>query len=81
MRYSIEWNTNSRYCHVAQCVFEIVLRHFPPETFLDHNHGELATKLVEQFMPYSERHYARLNKLSQSVMFIDYLWHNMKLST
>ena len=75
---------------MAQILFEIVLRNFPPEFFLNEpsstpgeekrsGNAEYAAKLVEQFMPYSERHFARLNKLSQQIMFIDFAWSTMKL--
>lgn len=62
-------------------MFELVLRNYPPETFMNESDNEYATKLVEQFMPYTERHGTRLNKLAQQIMFIDYCWQNMKLNT
>ena len=79
LRYAIEWNTNTRFCHIAQSVFEVVFRNYPPE-FLLCNSSELGPKLIEQFLPYTERHQARLNKLAQQLMFIDFTWSSMKLA-
>jgi hypothetical protein len=39
-----------------------------------------AKKFIEHVLPYTERHSARLNRMAQQIMFIDYLWHNMKLN-
>jgi hypothetical protein len=44
------------------------------------SNNEYVTKLLEQFLPYTERHSARLGKLAQQIMFIDYCWQNMKLN-
>jgi U3 small nucleolar RNA-associated protein 13 len=81
LKYVIDWNTNTKYCHVAQNVFELILKNYPPELLLDDHSSnyEFASKLIEQFLPYSERHFNRVNKLAQQVMFIDFAWQNMKL--
>ena len=81
IKYGVEWNTNTKFCYIAQILFEIIFRNYPPDFLIDEeNHdSEFATKLVEQFMPYTERHYSRVNKLAQQVMFIDFAWQNMKL--
>lgn len=80
MKYAIGWNTNTKFCHLSQALFEIILRNFPPEFLIESNDNlEFSSKLIEQFLPYTERHNARLNKLAQQIMFIDYAWANMKL--
>jgi U3 small nucleolar RNA-associated protein 13 len=62
-------------------VVELVLKNYPPEFLIENESNyEFASKLVEQFMPYTERHYSRLNKLAQQCMFIDFTFQNMKLN-
>lgn len=81
LRYAIDWNTNTKFCHLAQVVFELVFRNYPPEFLLDGSDmNEFGGKLIEQFLPYTERHNVRLNKLAQQIMFIDFTWSNMKLA-
>ena len=80
LKYANDWNTNTKFCHQAQIIFEIVLRNFPPQFLMeDANNFEFGSKLIQQFLPYTDRHSARLNRLSQQIMFIDYAWSNMKL--
>jgi U3 small nucleolar RNA-associated protein 13 len=84
LKYALDWNTNTKFYQIAQIVFELVLRNYPPEFLTADNNAsreesELAQKLVEQFLPYTQRHYSRLNKLAQQCMFIDFAWQNMKL--
>ncbi len=82
LKYAIEWNTNTKFFRIAQVAFELILRNYPPEFLTDNisnEQVEFASKLVEQFLPYTERHYSRLNKLAQQCMFIDFAWQNMKL--
>jgi U3 small nucleolar RNA-associated protein 13 len=82
LKYAVEWNTNTKYFQIAQIVFELILRNYPPEFLTDNTTNEqmeFASKIVEQFLPYTERHYSRLNKLAQQCMFIDFAWQNMKL--
>ncbi len=81
LKYAIEWNTNTKFCHYAQIVFELIMRNYPPEFLVENgNNFEFSSKLIEQFLPYTERHSVRLNKLAQQIMFIDFAWSNMKLN-
>ncbi|RNA33216.1 transducin beta 3 [Brachionus plicatilis] len=79
LKYANDWNTNTKFCLIAQVVFELIMRNYPPEFLIDESNYEFAAKIIEQFLPYSERHFARLNKLSQQIMFLDFAWQNMKL--
>ena len=80
LKYAIGWNTNTRFCHLSQTLFELILRNYPPEFLIESaNNFEFSSKIIEQFLPYTERHNARLNKLAQQIMFIDFAWSNMKL--
>ncbi len=79
MKYSADWNTNTKFCYLAQIVFETILKNFSPEFLMNETNTEFVSKLIESFLPYSERHYSRLSKLAQQIMFIDFAWQNMKL--
>ena len=57
----------------------MIVRNISPEFLLDETNQEYASKLIEEFLPYTERHYNRLSKLAQQIMFIDFAWQNMKL--
>lgn len=79
LKYANDWNTNTKFCLIGQIVFESIMRNYPPEFLINESNSEFAAKIIEQFLPYSERHFARINKLSQQIMFIDFAWQNMKL--
>lgn len=79
LKYVCDWNTNTKYCYIAQTVYELIFRTYPPEVLCQGEHIDLGRQLVEQFLPYTERHYARINRLAQQVSFVDFLWNNMKL--
>jgi U3 small nucleolar RNA-associated protein 13 len=49
-KYSIDWNTNSKYCHNAQALIEVILNNFPMENLMKLNNF---SNMVEQFLPYS----------------------------
>ena len=50
LTYCTEWNTNSRNCHVAQIVINIVLRTMSPEALL---HLPNIKEFVEAIIPYT----------------------------
>lgn len=77
LRFCVTWNTNSRHCHEAQAVLGVLLRHEAPEELLAYDgvRGSL-----EALLPYTERHFQRLSRTLQAATFLDFLWHNMKLS-
>ncbi|KAM4632578.1 transducin beta-like protein 3 [Discoglossus pictus] len=77
LRYCSIWNTNSRNCHEAQSVLNILLTHEPPDSLLQYSgiRGNL-----EALIPYTERHMQRMGRLLQASMFVDFMWQNMRLS-
>lgn len=77
LRYCTIWNTNSRNCHEAQCVLNILLTHVPPDTLLQYS-GIRGT--VEALIPYTERHMQRMSRLLQASMFVDFMWQHMRLT-
>ncbi|XP_048188772.1 transducin beta-like protein 3 [Perognathus longimembris pacificus] len=77
LRFCVTWNTNSRHCHEAQAVLGVLLRHEAPEELLAYEGVRAA---LEALLPYTERHFQRLSRTLQAATFLDFLWHNMKLS-
>lgn len=77
LRYCGVWNTNSRNCHEAQCVLNILLMHEPPESLLTYS-GIRGN--VESLIPYTERHMQRMARLLQASMFVDFMWQHMRLT-
>ncbi|WAQ96702.1 TBL3-like protein [Mya arenaria] len=75
LRFSGQWNTNSRHCHEAQVVVSCVLKMYPPAKL-----QQLANLRVslEGLIPYSERHLSRMSRLLQQSMFLEYTWQCMK---
>ncbi|XP_041063249.1 transducin beta-like protein 3 isoform X2 [Carcharodon carcharias] len=77
LKFCIMWNTNSKNCHEAQSIVQILLRNEAPEQLLQYNGIKAA---VEGLIPYTERHFQRVNRLFQASMFLDYMWQNMRLT-
>ncbi|XP_068102815.1 transducin beta-like protein 3 [Hyperolius riggenbachi] len=77
LRYCTVWNTNSRNCHEAQCVLNILLTQVSPDTLLQYS-GIRGN--VEALIPYTERHMQRMARLLQASMFVDFMWQHMRLS-
>ncbi|KAM3916149.1 transducin beta-like protein 3 [Leptodactylus fuscus] len=77
LRYCSVWNTNSRNCHEAQCVLNVLLMNEDPESLLQYS-GIRGN--VEALIPYTERHMQRMGKLLQASMFVDFMWQHMRLT-
>ncbi|XP_051878001.1 transducin beta-like protein 3 [Pristis pectinata] len=77
LKFCMVWNTNSKNCHEAQHVIQILLRNETPEHLLQYNGIKVA---LEGLIPYTERHFQRVSRLLQASMFLDYMWQNMRLT-
>ena len=64
-----EWNTNARRAPVAQALLSSILRAVPFER-LKQLPG--VTALVDGLLPYTERHFQRIDKLAEASFVIDY---------
>jgi len=76
--FAAKWNMNSKHCHVAQLVLTAAL--------MSHTPQQLSTlpnirETMQTFIPYTERHFERMNRLLQQSTFVDYTWQCMKLGT
>ncbi|XP_052178407.1 protein TORMOZ EMBRYO DEFECTIVE isoform X2 [Diospyros lotus] len=74
--YIREWNTKPKLCHVAQCVLFRVFNILPPTEILEvRGIGEL----LEGLIPYSQRHFSRLERLERSTFLLDYTLMGMSV--
>eukprot|EP00004_Rigifila_ramosa_P015521 TRINITY_DN3608_c0_g1_i2.p1 TRINITY_DN3608_c0_g1~~TRINITY_DN3608_c0_g1_i2.p1 ORF type:complete len:666 (-),score=170.35 TRINITY_DN3608_c0_g1_i2:13-2010(-) len=64
-----EWNTNAKYAPVAQTVLSVLFTSVSIERLK--KCADIKTS-VEGLQAYSERHFARLDRLQQKVYFLDY---------
>ncbi|PFX26688.1 Transducin beta-like protein 3 [Stylophora pistillata] len=77
LRFLVEWNTNSKNCHVAQAVLSIILRTNSPYDLMKKKNIK---DTMEALLSYSEKHFQRMDRLLQQMEFIEYTWQSMKLS-
>ncbi|KAI3387724.1 hypothetical protein SNEBB_001878 [Seison nebaliae] len=76
LKFIDEWNTNSKYCHIAQMLLNRILTNYEVDYLLALNGiGDLLVSLTT----YSDRHLSRMKKLDEHVSFIDYFWSSMKM--
>ncbi|XP_074647649.1 transducin beta-like protein 3 isoform X2 [Tubulanus polymorphus] len=78
LRFAVKWNSNSKHCHEAQYILNLVLRNFTPEEIMELPDVKSS---LEGLLPYTERHNLRIGRLQQQSTFIDYTWQCMKLDT
>ncbi|CAA6673787.1 unnamed protein product [Spirodela intermedia] len=64
-----EWNTRSQSCHVAQFVLFRIFRVFPPTEIIQ---VKGVRELLEGLIPYSQRHFSRIDRLTRSAFLLDY---------
>jgi len=77
LKFVVEWNTNSKNCHVAQTVLSIILKNNSPYELAKRKNMK---DILEGLLPYSEKHFQRMSRLLQQMEFIEYTWQSMKLS-
>ncbi len=56
LKYATQWNTNSKFCHVAQAFIEIILNNYAPDQLLKF---ENISSLIEQVLPYTGKSHLR----------------------
>lgn len=78
LRFLCNWNTNAKHSHVSQTVLSMILKQHSPTWLTDR--PEMRER-IEALLPYTERHFERMNRLLQQSMFVDYTWDAMKLSS
>ncbi|XP_078446004.1 transducin family protein / WD-40 repeat family protein [Wolffia australiana] len=64
-----DWNTRSQSCHVAQFVLFRIFKAFPPTDIIQ---VKGVRELLEGLIPYSQRHFSRVDRLARSAFLLDY---------
>ncbi|KAI8065236.1 WD40-repeat-containing domain protein [Gongronella butleri] len=69
LTYIRDWNTNAKHANVAQTILHAILSSHPPDQLV-----ELASakEIVDSLLPYTDRHYQRLDNLITQSYIIDY---------
>ncbi|XP_019186859.1 PREDICTED: transducin beta-like protein 3 [Ipomoea nil] len=76
LEYIREWNTKPKFCHIAQFVLSTVFTMLPPTEIIEiKGIGEL----LEGIMPYSQRHFSRIDRLERSAYLLDYTLTSMSV--
>lgn len=76
LKYSMKWNTNSKFCSSAQQVLQAALVKIGPTELL--SHPEIK-EVVASFLAYTERHFQRTQRLVQQMSFVEFIFENMRL--
>ncbi|KAL0400451.1 UNVERIFIED_CONTAM: Transducin beta-like protein 3 [Sesamum latifolium] len=76
LEYIREWNTKPKLCHIAQCVLYHVFSILPPTEIVEmKGMGEV----LEGLIPYSQRHFSRIDRLERSTYLLDYTLTGMSV--
>ncbi|KAK7330492.1 hypothetical protein VNO77_24687 [Canavalia gladiata] len=76
LNYVREWNTKPKLCYVSQFVLFRVFNSFPPTDIVQiKGIGEL----LEGLIPYSQRHFGRIDRLVRSTFLLDYILSGMSV--
>ncbi|KAH7538432.1 protein TORMOZ EMBRYO DEFECTIVE [Ziziphus jujuba] len=74
--YVKEWNTKPKLCHVAQFVLFTIFNILSPTEIIEMKGiGEL----LEGLIPYSQRHFSRIDRLVRSTFLLDYTLTGMSV--
>ncbi|RUS34835.1 WD40-repeat-containing domain protein [Jimgerdemannia flammicorona] len=76
LTYIRDWNTNAKHARTAQTILNAVLHGFTSEQLLEVNN---AKEFIDGLIPYTERHYQRLDDLITQSFIVDYTLHAMDL--
>lgn len=76
LEYIREWNTKPKLCHIAQFVLHRVFTILPPTDLVE---MKGVGELLEGLLPYSQRHYTRVDRLQRSTFLLDYTLTGMSV--
>lgn len=68
LKHAATWNTNSKNCRPAQLVIQIILNEILVGTFKPTG----LSKLIEDTLPYTERHFKRMTEYLKDLKFLEY---------
>ncbi|PON77530.1 Guanine nucleotide-binding protein, beta subunit [Parasponia andersonii] len=76
LAYLREWNTKPKLCHVAQFVLFRVFNMVTPTEIIE---IKGIAELLEGLLPYSQRHFSRVDRLVRSTYLLDYTLTGMSV--
>ncbi|PKA58862.1 Dynein assembly factor with WDR repeat domains 1 [Apostasia shenzhenica] len=76
LEYAREWNTKPKLCHVANFVLFHIFKLFPPTKIME---IKGISELLEGFIPYSQRHFSRIDRLVRGSFLLDYTLNAMSV--
>lgn len=74
LEYVREWNSKPKFCHIAQQVLSELFHVLPPQEFMK---VPGLRELIEGIVPYTERHFSRIDRLLRSTFLLDYTLSSM----
>lgn len=76
LEYVREWNTKSKFCHVAQFVLFRLFNIHPPTEIIE---IKGISDVLEGLIPYTQRHFSRIDRLVRSTFLLDYTLTGMSV--
>lgn len=74
LQHAVNWNTNSRNCKPAQLVFNLMLQEILSGKYKVQGLG----KIIEDALPYSDRHFKRMTEYLKDLKFVEYTMRCMQ---
>lgn len=68
LQHAVNWNTNSKNCRPAQLVFDVMMQ----EILSGKHRVEGLGKIIEESLPYSDRHFKRMTEYLKDLKFVEY---------
>ncbi|KAH9784084.1 WD REPEATS REGION domain-containing protein [Citrus sinensis] len=76
LEYVREWNTKPKLCHVAQFVLFQLFNIHPPTEIIE---IKGISDVLEGLIPYTQRHFSRIDRLVRSTFLLDYTLTGMSV--
>lgn len=68
LQHAVDWNTNSKNSRPAQLVFSVMMQ----EILSGKHHVQGLGKIIEDSLPYSDRHFKRMTEYLKDLKFVEY---------
>lgn len=68
LKHATTWNTNSKNCRPAQLVLNVLMKEILADKFRPIGLG----KIVEETLPYTDRHFRRMTEYMKDLKFVEY---------
>lgn len=74
LQHAVNWNTNSKNCRPAQLVFDVMMQEILSGKYQVQGLG----KIIEESLPYSDRHFKRMTEYLKDLKFVEYTMRCMQ---